>query len=160
MCDDALYRKLARDAEPIITRQIRTAAYKSRPHSAQHRRDIRFWAGICAVEFAISAVALDHTPSDWNLYKRGNFRARLLTTESGFEIEYLNQGTDEQKIAYLLHELAESLLLARLPHCATPDAQTARHQSARRIEQTLLTECFNQPDPTSAKEGKIIIKSA
>ena len=145
MCDDVLYRKLARDAEPFITRQIRAAAYKSRPRAAQHRQDIRFWAGICAVEFAIPVTALDHPPFDWNLYKRGNFRARLLLTPQGFEIEYLNQGADEQKIAYLLHELAESLLLARLPHCAVPDAQTARHQSARRIEQVLLAECFAEP---------------
>jgi hypothetical protein len=133
--------------EEILSR----AAKPLSPHA-------NYWRWFCDGAFGVEAIPLAQPPSDWPK-SIGRFQGRLRgdprDAEATCYIEYLATGPSEAVVSRIVHELAEYLLLVRLPvilerlapashlaTLATVDPCALRHTAARRIQRSILTRIY------------------
>jgi hypothetical protein len=140
------------ETESEVRAELKTAA------GSPPARTVNAWRVISDLVFGIEAIALREDPVDWDTKRLGPFQGRLMSETDDIHdvgcLEFLDLGTTERRIARIVHELAEYLLLLRLStvgDSAVSGLGTAtvashlRHDAASRIETALLAELFPAP---------------
>lgn len=116
------------------------------------------WQWLCYREFGIACRPAFATPPDWDTAALGAFEGRLCgdphDPEGNCYIEYLATGTAVVQVRRIMHELAEYLILLRLPalfdnrqgftvaYTGGDTESDLRHQAASRVERALAEIAF------------------